>query len=100
VTPRNSPVLPLTPRTGVVLLDCPGAVELSSPLSEKQVTELLGTSKTPVREAFAHLQSLGLIEVIPQKGGLVFRPKAEQVRDLCEVRLELESPPFQSGSGS
>ena len=67
-----------------------GTLELGSLVSEKQVAELLGTSKTPVREAFAQLQSLGLIEVIPQKGAVVFRPTAEQVRELCEVRLELE----------
>jgi DNA-binding GntR family transcriptional regulator len=67
-----------------------GTIELGSLLSEKQMAELLGTSKTPVREAFAYLQSLGLIEVLPQKGGIVFRPSLEQVRELCEVRLELE----------
>jgi DNA-binding GntR family transcriptional regulator len=68
-----------------------GTIELGSLLSEKQMAEHFGTSKTPVREAFAHLQSLGLIEVLPQKGGIVFRPSAEQVRELCEVRLELEA---------
>lgn len=68
-----------------------GTLKLGSLISEKQVAELLGTSKTPVREAFAHLQSLGLIEVIPQKGAIVFRPSADQVRELCEVRLELEA---------
>jgi DNA-binding GntR family transcriptional regulator len=73
-------------RTGII----EGTIELGSLLSEKQMAESFGTSKTPVREAFAHLQSLGLMEVLPQKGGIVFRPSLEQVRDLCEVRLELE----------
>lgn len=67
-----------------------GAIELGSLLSEKQMAEILGTSKTPVREAFAYLQALGLIEVLPQKGGVVFRPSVEQVQELCEMRLDLE----------
>jgi GntR family transcriptional regulator, rspAB operon transcriptional repressor len=67
-----------------------GSIQLGALLSEKRMAELLGTSKTPVREAFAHLQSLGLIEVLPQKGGIVFRPSIEQVRELCEARMELE----------
>jgi DNA-binding GntR family transcriptional regulator len=72
-----------------------GTIQLGSLLSEKQVAEMLGTSKTPVREAFAYLQSLGLIEVLPQRGGIVFRPSLEQVRELCEVRLELEVTAFK-----
>lgn len=72
-----------------------GTIRPGSLLSEKQVADLLGTSKTPVREAFAHLQSLGLMEILPQKGGVVFRPSLEQVRELCEVRLELEVIAFR-----
>lgn len=67
-----------------------GTIKLGSLLSEKQMAETFGTSKTPVREAFAHLQTLGLMEVIPQKGGIVFSPDVEQVRELCEIRQELE----------
>jgi DNA-binding GntR family transcriptional regulator len=72
-----------------------GTIELGSHLSEKQTADWLGTSKAPVREAFAHLQSLGLIEVLPKKSGVVFRPSVEQVRELCEVRLELEVIAFK-----
>jgi len=67
-----------------------GSIELGSHLSENRIAELYGTSKTPVREAFAHLQTLGLLEVQAQRGGIVFQPTLEQVRELCEVRLELE----------
>src|ERR1700761_3291471 len=68
-----------------------GTIDLGAHLSENQVAEQLGTSKTPVREAFAHLQTLGLLQVHAQKGGIVFQPSVEQVRELCEVRLELET---------
>ena len=59
-------------------------------LSEKAVSQEFGTSKTPVREAFVQLQSLGLVDVLPQRGCLVFSPTVEQVRSLSEVRIVLE----------
>ena len=68
-----------------------GTIGLGALLSEKQVAESLGTSKTPVREAFGYLQSFGLIDVLPQKGGVVFQPSPQDVRDLCDVRFQLES---------
>ena len=59
-------------------------------LSEKAVSQEFGTSKTPVREAFVQLQGLGLVDVLPQRGCLVFSPTVDQVRNLCEVRMVLE----------
>jgi DNA-binding GntR family transcriptional regulator len=60
-------------------------------LSEKVLAERLCVSKTPVREALVQLQGLGLVTILPQRGGKVFIPTAEQVRQLCELRLILES---------
>lgn len=68
-----------------------GSIPLGSMLSEKVLAESWGVSKTPVREALVQLQAIGLVTILPQRGGLVFRPDAERVRELCEVRLELES---------
>lgn len=68
-----------------------GVIPLGSLLSEKVLAESYGMSKTPVREALVQLQSMGLVHILPQRGGRVFSPDAEQVRELCEVRLELES---------
>jgi DNA-binding GntR family transcriptional regulator len=68
-----------------------GRIPFGTLLSEKTIAGLYGTSKTPIREAFVELRSLGLVEVIPQRGCLVVQPTAEQVRELCEFRLELES---------
>lgn len=72
-----------------------GSIELGSLLSEKVLAEHFGTSKTPVREAIVQLQSLGLVEVLPQRGGVVFKPSMDQVRELCEVRIELEGAAFR-----
>ncbi|SDN34739.1 GntR family transcriptional regulator [Ensifer sp. YR511] len=68
-----------------------GTIPFGRLLSEKALASQYGTSKTPVREAFVSLQSLGLVEVLPQKGCLVFCPTIKQVEELCEVRIILES---------
>lgn len=60
-------------------------------LSEKALAQEFGTSKTPVREAFVQLQALGLVEVLPQRGCLVFQPTAAEVRALCETRVIREA---------
>lgn len=72
-----------------------GSIPLGSMLSENQVAEQFGTSKTPVREAFVQLQAIGLLTVLPQRGGMVFRPTEAQARDLCETRLALETAAFR-----
>ncbi|BCP54746.1 GntR family transcriptional regulator [Kaistia sp. 32K] len=67
-----------------------GEIAYGTMLSEKAVAETFGTSKTPIREAFFQLQSLGLVEIRPQKGCFVPFPTLDQVRELCELRIELE----------
>src|SRR5262245_51594780 len=67
-----------------------GTIALGSLLSEKVLAEGFGVSKTPVREALVQLQAIGLVEILPQRGGRVFQPSTEQVRELCEIRTELE----------
>jgi DNA-binding GntR family transcriptional regulator len=68
-----------------------GKIPFGRLLSEKVLAAEYGTSKTPVREAFGRLQSVGLVEVSPQKGCFVFRPTNQQVDDLCEVRIVIEA---------
>lgn len=72
-----------------------GQIPFGHMLSEKALANDFGISKTPVREAFVHLQSMGLVDVIPQKGCLVFQPTIKQVEDLCEARIVLESAAFR-----
>lgn len=68
-----------------------GRIRFGELLSEKTVAASFGTSKTPVREAFFQLQSLGLVEILPQRGCLVFQPTVKAVDDLCEFRIVLET---------
>ncbi|MDQ0468941.1 GntR family transcriptional regulator [Labrys wisconsinensis] len=68
-----------------------GDFELGAPLSERQLSESLGVSKTPVREALAQLKMEGLVKIFPQRGAFVFSLSAREVIDLCELRLTLET---------
>lgn len=60
-------------------------------LSEKLLSESMGTSKTPIREALALLKKEGLVNIIPQSGTFVFVPSLKEVKELVELRLILES---------
>jgi DNA-binding GntR family transcriptional regulator len=59
-------------------------------LTEAQLAQWHGVSKTPAREALRRLQQEGLVELVPYSGYLVGRISVEQARDLVEVRRILE----------
>lgn len=60
-------------------------------LSEDQITETLGVSRTPVREAFKQLHSEGLIELFPRKGAHVIDLSEKDIDHLFEARIALET---------
>lgn len=60
-------------------------------LVERELTELLGVSRTTLREALRELAAEGLVTVVPQKGARVSAPTIEEASDLYEVRAALES---------
>ncbi len=68
-----------------------GHYALGEALSENSLTETLGTSKTPVREALALLKHEGLVTVVPQKGTFVFTMSVDDVAQLASYRFTLES---------
>ncbi len=68
-----------------------GAFELGEPLSEDALAEVFSVSRTPVREALKALQAEGIVAIIPKSGTYVFDPSPEQVLELCDFRLQLES---------
>jgi DNA-binding GntR family transcriptional regulator len=61
-----------------------------SALSERQLAERLGMSKTPVRAALENLESQGLVTVTPQKGILVRELSARETAELFDVRSAVE----------
>jgi DNA-binding GntR family transcriptional regulator len=60
-------------------------------LVERELIELLGVSRTTLREALRELAAEGLVTVVPQKGARVRAPSLEEASDLYEVRALLES---------
>lgn len=68
-----------------------GDLELGQPLSERQLADDLGISKTPVREALAQLRNEGLVLIYPQRGAFVFTLSAREVEAICEFRSAVES---------
>ncbi len=59
-------------------------------LSERELCESLGVSRSCVRESLQHLQAEGLITIIPHKGPEVANITTKEVRDIYEVRAHLE----------
>lgn len=58
-------------------------------LTEGELAEVVGVSRTPVREALARLVSEGLVERRDQ-GLYPYRPRFEDLPDLYELRITLE----------
>ncbi len=52
---------------------------------------LWNVSVTPLRDAAKHLESLGLINVLPRRGVLVAELSAKEVKHIFDVRIALES---------
>ena len=60
-------------------------------LVESKLAEEISTSRTPVREALHNLEMEKLIESIPRVGYVVRRISFDEIREICEIRLALES---------
>ena len=59
-------------------------------LVERQMWELVGVSRTPVREALRQLEAEGWVRILPYRGPVVISMTPEEVYDLYEVRSALE----------
>jgi DNA-binding GntR family transcriptional regulator len=60
-------------------------------LSENELAELLGVSRTPVREALARLRDERLVAIVPQLGTFVTLISTGSVADAAFVREALET---------
>ncbi|MET7639399.1 GntR family transcriptional regulator [Streptomyces sp. NPDC005438] len=59
-------------------------------LTEGELAEAVGVSRTPVREALLRLEVEGLIRLYPKKGALVLPVSAREITDVVETRLLVE----------
>jgi DNA-binding GntR family transcriptional regulator len=67
-----------------------GRFKAGERLPEREVCEMLGVSRTLVREAFRQLESEGLIKVVAHRGPIVARLTPKQAEGVYQVREELE----------
>ncbi|MFA5634478.1 MAG: GntR family transcriptional regulator [Anaerovoracaceae bacterium] len=67
-----------------------GRLKQGEKLSEQQICDKYGLSRTPVREAFRQLELEGLIETIPNRGAFVLGLSQEDLQDLFEMRKAYE----------
>jgi DNA-binding GntR family transcriptional regulator len=68
-----------------------GAFASGTFLSERQLARDLGMSKTPVRAALVRLDIEGFVSVSPQQGIVVREPTLQEIVDLFDIRVALET---------
>jgi DNA-binding GntR family transcriptional regulator len=81
-------------REGIVA----GDLKLGEQVSEAQLAQRMGISKTPVREALVRLKMEGLVDIQPQRGTFVFKLTPEQVGQLCRYRAMIETAALQEAA--
>lgn len=67
-----------------------GLLVTGARIDERAISEQLGVSRTPLREAIAKLAKEGLVEQRPYRGNFVRAFSPKQVNDLYETRMVLE----------
>ena len=60
-------------------------------MSEKDISEKMSVSRTPVREAFIRLSNEALVTVVPQKGSFVSKINLTRVKEERFLRESLET---------
>ena len=68
-----------------------GELPAGTPLRLDELARSLGMSISPIREAVRQLEALGLAKHVPHQGARVLEFDVDELRDLFEVRLALES---------
>ncbi|MCD6534069.1 MAG: GntR family transcriptional regulator [Deltaproteobacteria bacterium] len=59
-------------------------------VTEVEVAERFGISRTPIREAFRQLESEGFLTIVPRKGAMVSDIEEKDIRDFYELKGVLE----------
>lgn len=60
-------------------------------LSEGQIADAVGVSRTPVREALLRLEAEGLLRLLPKRGALVLPVTPSELADVLETRRLVET---------
>jgi DNA-binding GntR family transcriptional regulator len=68
-------------------------------LVTQDLAERFNVSHTPIREALIALSAVGVIDLLPNRGAVVRRLSAKDVREVCLVRRALECEAVRSACG-
>lgn len=60
-------------------------------LDERQLSEELGVSRTPVREALCRLENEGFVRTVPRRGAFVARKSKKEILEMLVVWAALEA---------
>jgi DNA-binding GntR family transcriptional regulator len=67
-----------------------GSLKPGERVSEPDLAERFGISRTPIREAFRQLESEGYLQVIPRKGAVVASLTERDVEEFYAIKIILE----------
>jgi DNA-binding GntR family transcriptional regulator len=84
----HSAVAEVTRRLEAAILS--GELPLGSALNEKQLSDSLGVSRGPLREALRGLEGRRLVERVPNVGARVVRLAEKDIREIYQLREVLE----------
>lgn len=60
-------------------------------LDERDLSERMAISRTPIREALARLEQEGLVRIVPRKGVFIVRKSKDEILEMITVWAALES---------
>lgn len=72
-----------------------GHIAGGEPIRQDEIAKLFNVSKIPVREALKQLEAEGLVEFIKNRGAIVTRISEEELAQIFEVRVMLETKLIQ-----
>ncbi|MGI5891891.1 MAG: GntR family transcriptional regulator [Bacillota bacterium] len=67
-----------------------GKYQFGDSLTEKELSEQMGVSRTPIREAFRQLELEGLVQSIPNKGVIVTGIAQQDIEDIYSIKIAVE----------
>jgi DNA-binding GntR family transcriptional regulator len=76
-----------------------GRLKAGDHLVTQTLAKRFGVSHTPIREALIGLSGIGIVDLLPNRGAVVRRLAASDVREICQVRRALESEATRGACG-
>jgi DNA-binding GntR family transcriptional regulator len=76
-----------------------GRLRAGQHLVTQELAGRFGVSHTPIREALIALSGIGIIDLLPNRGAVVRRVTARDVREICQVRRALECEATRNACG-